>query len=83
MIVTIICSSLRWVENTINVEQVFSTDIAGLTDVSLAIALIGMLILRPAGIFERDEISWPALRRRLGARYPDAPPAGRDAKRLG
>ena len=38
-----------------------------------------MLILRPAGIFERDEISGPALRRRLGVRYPDAPPAGRDA----
>ena len=63
VMVTIVYQSLRWVENTINVEQVFSTNIAGLTDVALAIALIVMLILRPAGVFERDEITWPARRR--------------------
>ncbi len=68
VLVTIVYQSLRWVENTINVKQVFATNIAGLTDVGLAIALILMLILRPAGIFERDEIDWRALRRWAGAR---------------
>jgi hypothetical protein len=38
--------------------------------VALAIALILMLILRPAGLFERDEIDWRALRRWL--RIPSA-----------
>jgi branched-chain amino acid transport system permease protein len=66
VIVTIVYQTLRWVENTINVEQIFSSNIAGLTDVSLAIALIVMLILRPAGLFERDEIDWPSLRRWFG-----------------
>ena len=68
VLVTIVYQSLRWVENTINVKQIFATNIAGLTDVGLAIALILMLILRPAGIFERDEIDWRALRRWTGAR---------------
>jgi branched-chain amino acid transport system permease protein len=66
VIVTIVYQTLRWVENTINVLQVFATNIAGLTDVCLAIALILMLILRPAGIFERDEIDGRALRRWFG-----------------
>lgn len=56
VIVTIVYQSLRWVENTLNVEQVFASNIAGLTDVTLALALIGMLILRPAGIVERREV---------------------------
>jgi hypothetical protein len=59
--------TFRWLENTINVEQVFATNIAGLTDVALAIALILMLILRPAGLFERDELDWRALSRWLRA----------------
>lgn len=67
MIVTVIHQSLRWVENTLNVEQVFATNVAGLTDVTLAIVLIGMLILRPAGLFERHEIGWHLLgRHRVG-----------------
>jgi branched-chain amino acid transport system permease protein len=68
VLVTIVYQTLRWVENTINVLQLFATNIAGLTDVCLAIALILMLILRPAGIFERDELDWRALRRWAGAR---------------
>lgn len=62
VIVTIVYQTLRWVENTLNIEQVFAQPIAGLSDVALAVALIGMLILRPAGIFERREIGWQALR---------------------
>ena len=66
VLVTIVYQTFRWIENTINVEQIFSSNIAGLTDVALAIALILMLILRPAGLFERNEIDGPALRRWLG-----------------
>lgn len=62
VIVTIVYQTLRWVENTLNIEQVFAQPIAGLTDITLAVMLIGMLILRPAGIFERREIGWQALR---------------------
>lgn len=62
VIVTIAYQTLRWVENTLNIEQVFAQPIAGLTDITLAVMLIGMLILRPAGIFERREIGWQALR---------------------
>ncbi|HEX3208554.1 MAG TPA: branched-chain amino acid ABC transporter permease [Geminicoccaceae bacterium] len=70
VLVTIAYQTFRWLENTINVEQVFATNIAGLTDVALAIALILMLILRPAGLFERDEIDWRSLRR--WARLPSS-----------
>ena len=65
VLVTIVYQTFRWIENTINVEQLFATNIAGLTDVALAIALILMLVLRPAGLFERDEIDGPGLRRWL------------------
>ena len=67
VLITIVYQTLRWVENTINVHQLFATNIAGLTDVCLAIALILMLILRPAGIFERNELAW---RRRPGPPGP-------------
>lgn len=62
VIVTIVYQTLRWVENTLNIEQVFAQPIAGLSDITLAVMLIGMLILRPAGIFERREIGWQTLR---------------------
>jgi branched-chain amino acid transport system permease protein len=84
VLVTIVYQSLRWVENTINVEQLFSSNIAGLTDVCLAIALIVMLILRPAGIFERDEIRWPAIRRPFtGVRADVRAVRGETEERLG
>ncbi len=78
IIVTVVYQTLRWIENTLNVEQVFPTNIAGLSDVSLAVALIGMLILRPAGIFERRELTWETLTRAgrrvraLSASQPEA-----------
>lgn len=78
VIVTIVYQTLRWVENTLNIEQVFAQPIAGLTDITLAVMLIGMLILRPAGIFERREIGWQTLRAlwpRTGADAVPEPPA--------
>lgn len=61
ILVTLIYQSLRWAENTINIMQVFSTNIAGLTDTSLAIILILVLILRPGGLLERRELDWRML----------------------
>lgn len=56
LLVTIVYQGLRWTENTLNVMQVFPGNIVGLTDFTLAVALIGMLILRPAGLVERHEV---------------------------
>ena len=66
LIVTVVYQSLRWVENTVNIAQIFPTNIAGLTDTSLALILIAMLILRPGGFIERRELDWAWLRRLLG-----------------
>lgn len=62
ILVRLVYESLRWVENTINIAQVFPTNIAGLTDTALAILLIAMLILRPGGFIERREAGWAWLR---------------------
>lgn len=67
ILITVAYQSLRWVENTLNVEQVFQTNVAGLTDVTLAILLIAMLILRPGGLVERHEIGWRIFGRRRTA----------------
>jgi len=73
LIVTVIYQSLRWVENTVNIAQVFPTNIAGLTDTSLSLILIAMLIMRPGGFIERRELSWGMLRRFSGNRKRLAP----------
>jgi len=56
LVVSVVYQSLRWVENTANVMQVFSGNIAGLTDTALSILLILMLVLRPAGLVEWQEV---------------------------
>ncbi len=48
--------SLRALENGLNRAEFMSTQIVGLTEVSLAVAMIGVLILRPGGIFATREI---------------------------
>lgn len=55
--VTIAFQGLRFVENWININQVFSFPIVGVTDVALAVGLILMLIFRPGGLVERLELS--------------------------
>jgi branched-chain amino acid transport system permease protein len=57
LIVTVVYQSLRWVENSLNIHQVFPGNIAGLTDTGLALILIAVLILRPGGLLERRELS--------------------------
>lgn len=61
VLITIIYQSLRWIENTINIAQIFPTNVAGLTDTSLALLLIIMLILRPRGFIARRELDWSLL----------------------
>jgi hypothetical protein len=73
VVVTFTHQSLRWVENTLNTERVFETNIVGLTDVSPAIVLILMLVLRPAGIAERTEIIWQGLKDVFGGRPGRSP----------
>ena len=58
IIVTLLYQGLRWIENTINMTQLFGGNVAGLTDTALSIGLILMLVKRPAGLVSRDEIGW-------------------------
>jgi branched-chain amino acid transport system permease protein len=63
--VTIVYEGLRSLENAINMSQVFSSQVVGLTEIVLACAMIGILILRPAGIVGMREIGdWLVLKRR-------------------
>lgn len=62
--VTVAFQGLRAVESWINISQIFSFPIVGLTDVALGVALILMLVYRPGGLVERRECTgWrlPAL----------------------
>ena len=80
VVVTVLYQSFRWVENMVNLLQVFSGNIAGLTDTALSIGLILMLILRPSGLIERDEVSWARLRGLFGrAKTAGAGPAQESA----
>ncbi|MGB3538353.1 MAG: branched-chain amino acid ABC transporter permease [Mesorhizobium sp.] len=72
LLVTVIYQSLRWLENTLNIHQVFSGNVAGLTDTGLALILIAVLILRPGGFLERRELSLGGW---LTRRKPAAPSA--------
>lgn len=79
LLVTVIYQSLRWVENTLNIHQVFSGNVAGLTDTGLALILIAVLILRPGGFLERHELrlgGWPTRKRPVEA----SPPASANQK---
>lgn len=57
--VTIIVEGLRSVENAINIAQVLPTAVSGLTEVCLSIAMVLILIYRPAGIMAGKEFRWP------------------------
>jgi branched-chain amino acid transport system permease protein len=62
--VTIAYELLRYTESTINIAQVFSKPLVGLTEVVLACAMIVVLIVRPAGIMGAREIgAWKIFRK--------------------
>jgi len=54
--VTAAFEGLRSLENSINAAQILSRPVVGLTEISLACAMIGILILKPRGIIETSEI---------------------------
>jgi branched-chain amino acid transport system permease protein len=55
-LVTFAFEALRNVESTLNRAQVFSEPVVGLTEVALALAMIGILVWRPGGLFATAEI---------------------------
>ena len=54
--VTAAFEGLRSFENTINAAQILSRPVVGLTEIILACAMIGILILKPGGIIQTSEI---------------------------
>jgi branched-chain amino acid transport system permease protein len=59
LVVTAVREILRAIENYVNILQIFPEGFFGFTEVVLAIALILILIYRPAGIMGSRELSWP------------------------
>ncbi len=57
--VTAVREGLRQIENELTIRQTLPISLVGFTEVFLAIALILLLILRPAGIVGWREIRWP------------------------
>ena len=58
VLVTAIFEGLRGIENAINLGNLFPFTVSGLTEVCLAVALILILIFRPAGITGGQELRW-------------------------
>ena len=61
-IVTAAFETLRAVEGALNRAQIFTEQVVGLTEVTLAIAMIAVLSLRPGGLFPTREIGGLLLR---------------------
>jgi branched-chain amino acid transport system permease protein len=59
VVVTTIFEGLRTVENAVNLAQLLPETLAGFTEVCLSIAMILILIYRPAGIMGGQEFRWP------------------------
>ena len=64
--VTFSFEGLRALENIINTAQILARPVVGLTEVTLACAMIVLLILRPRGILATSEIGETLLRWRSG-----------------
>jgi branched-chain amino acid transport system permease protein len=63
-VVTFAFEGLRSVESALNRAQLFAEQVVGLTEVALALAMIGILIMRPGGLFATAEIGTARLFRR-------------------
>jgi branched-chain amino acid transport system permease protein len=66
VVVSLVYEGLRAIENAVNMAQLVAEPVVGLTDVCLAIALITMLIIRPLGLIERNELRLYRPRRNSG-----------------
>jgi branched-chain amino acid transport system permease protein len=65
--VSLAFESLRALENTINMAQIFPKQLVGMTEIILAIAMIAFLILKPGGLSGSIEIgNWPWIKQKLG-----------------
>lgn len=62
IIITFTFEGLRILENGINRAEIFTNQVVGLTEVTLALAMIGVLILRPGGLFSTREIGTSMVR---------------------
>ena len=71
-LVTFAFEGLRGIEAALNRAQVFTEQVVGLTEVALALAMIGILILRPGGLFATAEIGAPRPCAAPPARMPHA-----------
>lgn len=57
--VTLIVEGMRSVENAVNMAQLLPFSLAGSTQLLLSVAMILILIFRPAGIMRGREFTWP------------------------
>jgi branched-chain amino acid transport system permease protein len=62
ILVTLAFEGFRALEGYLNINQVFGTQVFGLTEFLLALAMIGILIFRPAGVMRGREL-------RIGRRH--------------
>lgn len=62
--VTFAYEGLRWSEGALNRAGVSDGPVVGLTEIVLALAIIGVMIMRPGGIFTNREIGTLLTRRR-------------------
>ena len=62
--VTLAFEGLRAFETSLNASGMFSEQVVGITEIVLALAMIGMMFLRPGGMFASTEIG-PLLARRF------------------
>lgn len=63
LLVTLLSEGLRAVEVQLNLMQVFSGQVVGLTEFLLATAMIVILVFRPAGLLKGRELRLPSPRR--------------------
>lgn len=66
-LVALTYEGLRSVEAGLNASGLFADQVVGLTEIVLALAMIGVMILRPGGLFAATEIG-PMVMRRLSRR---------------
>jgi branched-chain amino acid transport system permease protein len=69
-LVTIAYEGLRGLEARLNAAGAFAEQVVGLTEIVLALAMIGVLILRPGGLFPSREIGALLARRRAANKDP-------------
>jgi branched-chain amino acid transport system permease protein len=59
VLVTVLREGLRSIENNVNMSKILPSGLVGFTEIVMAILLIVILILRPAGIMGGRELRWP------------------------